>query len=103
MPGQAWVIEVRVDEPGLTRDELCRACGVSPDWIEERVRAGLLTPWPDASAPGTAWRFDSTVQLRVRSMRRVERDFDAVPELAALVADLQDEIRRLRRRLHGED
>jgi chaperone modulatory protein CbpM len=32
-------------------------------------------------------------------MRRVERDFDAVPELAALVADLQEEIRHLRARL----
>ena len=36
---------------------------------------------------------------RVRCMVRLERDFDAVPELAALVADLQDEIERLRARL----
>jgi chaperone modulatory protein CbpM len=32
-------------------------------------------------------------------MAGVERDFDAVPELAALVADLAEEIAELRRRL----
>jgi chaperone modulatory protein CbpM len=32
-------------------------------------------------------------------MRRIERDFDAVPELAALVADLEEEIDALRARL----
>jgi len=37
--------------------------------------------------------------VRARCMARLERDFDAVPELAALVADLQDEIGRLRARL----
>jgi chaperone modulatory protein CbpM len=34
-------------------------------------------------------------------MVRIERDFDAVPELAALVADLEAEIERLRRRLQA--
>jgi chaperone modulatory protein CbpM len=32
-------------------------------------------------------------------MRQLERDFDAVPELAALVADLLEETDQLRRRL----
>lgn len=32
-------------------------------------------------------------------MRQVERDFDAVPELAALVADMLDGLDRLRERL----
>jgi chaperone modulatory protein CbpM len=34
-------------------------------------------------------------------MAQVERDFDAVPELAALVADLHDELARLRARLRA--
>jgi len=46
------------------------------------------------------WRFDAALLLRVRVMHRIERQFDAVPELVALVADLQDEISRLRARLH---
>jgi hypothetical protein len=36
-------------------------------------------------------------------MVRVERDFDAVPELAALVADLIDEVHALRRELAGRE
>jgi chaperone modulatory protein CbpM len=32
-------------------------------------------------------------------MARLERDFDAVPELAALVADLEDELAAVRARL----
>lgn len=95
MSGALWVVQATTDDEGLTLDELCRACAVSPDWVDERVRAGLLDPQQHAGA----WRFDAALLLRVRVMRRVERDFDAVPELAALVADLQDEIRRLRARL----
>ena len=46
-----------------------------------------------------AWRFDAIALRRVRSMVRLERDFDAVPELAALVADLEEEVQRLRAQL----
>ena len=46
-----------------------------------------------------AWRFTSVHVRRARAMRRIERDFDAVPELAALVADLIEEIEALRARL----
>jgi chaperone modulatory protein CbpM len=95
MSSTLWVVQAGADDEGLTLDELCRACAVSPDWVDERVRAGLLAPLQAAGA----WRFDAALLLRVRAMRRVERDFDAVPELAALVADLQEEIRHLRARL----
>lgn len=94
-----WVVTTPADEHGLSLDELCRACAVSADWVGERVRSGLLAPTGGAGAPAAAWRFDAAVLLRVRVMWRVERDFDAVPELAALVADLEDEIRRLRARV----
>ncbi len=94
-----WIIEGPTDEPGLTLDELCRACAVSAEWVGERVSAGLLAPRAEAGAAAAQWRFDAAVLLRVRVMRRVERDFDAVPELAALVADLEEEIRRLRARV----
>jgi chaperone modulatory protein CbpM len=62
----------------------------------ERVEAGLL-PAPHGAPRG--WRFDATLVQRVRCMARIERDFDAGPELAALVADLLDELERLRGRL----
>lgn len=97
-----WVVSAPADEHGLTLEELCRACAVSADWVGERVRSGLLAPTAGAGAAAAAWRFDAAVLLRVRVMWRVERDFDAVPELAALVADLEDEIRRLRARVRPE-
>ena len=85
-----------VDEAWLTLDDLCRAGAVGPEWVTERVQAGLLlTRHGDQGA----WHFDAVALRRVRCMARLERDFDAVPELAALVADLQAEIERLRSRL----
>ncbi len=62
----------------------------------EHVREGLL------AAPGeepSTWRFSSRDLRRARQMLRFERDFDAVPELAALVADLFEELDDLRHRL----
>lgn len=80
----------------LSLDELCHAAALSPQWVVERVQSGLLV---DLSGEPAAWRFDSWVLRRACSMARLERDFDAVPELAALVADLEDEVQRLRLRL----
>jgi chaperone modulatory protein CbpM len=45
------------------------------------------------------WRFSSACLLRARRMHQIERDFDAVPELAALVADMLEEMDALRARL----
>ena len=81
----------------LSLDELCRAAKVTPQWVQRSVREGLL---PVAGAGLAEWRFDIFVLRRVRVMQQLERDFDAVPELAALVADLHDEIEHLRARLH---
>ena len=45
---------------------------------------------------GGIWRIAGVTIARARRMRQVERDFDAVPELAALVADLLEELDDLR-------
>jgi chaperone modulatory protein CbpM len=74
-------------------ESFCRAAAVRPEWLQARIDAGLLA----------AERLDAVLLRRVRRLQDLERDFDAAPELAALVADLEDEILRLRRRLarHG--
>ena len=77
----------------LSIDELCSVGALSPQWVVERVQSGLLV---QLSGEPAAWRFDAWVLRRARSMARLEREFDAVPELAALVADLEDEVQRLR-------
>ena len=90
----------------LTLEELCRVMAVPPEWIVERVRAGLIErPASPGPAPGSprdepvSWHFDSLTLHHARSMRRIELVFDAPPELAALVADLEAEIARLRSEL----
>ncbi len=60
------------------------------------MHEGLL---PLESGAPDAWRFGSRHMSRARAMHRIERDFDAAPELAALVADLLEEIEALRARL----
>ena len=89
-------ITVETVTTGLTLEELCRVSAVEPQWVVELVRAGLISAEP---AERDTWQFDTTTVERVRCIARLERDFDAVPELAALVADLQDEIARLRAQL----
>lgn len=83
-----------LEDACLTLEELARLAAVEPQWIAQRVESGLLSA---AGGAGTGpWRFTSLALLRVRRMRALERDFDATPELAALVADLLEELDRLR-------
>jgi chaperone modulatory protein CbpM len=89
---------VLLDDAALTVEELARACNVEPDWVVRRVRAGILGGQPAVQV--TEWRFRSGDLLRARSLLRVERDFDANEDVAALVVDLTEELRRLRARLH---
>lgn len=76
------------DEEQLTLEELAVVCAVSSEWVSERVAEGLLPV-----------RFDTLAVRRVRRMIALERDFDAAPELAALMADLLEELDALRARL----
>lgn len=95
-------IDAMLEEALLTLDDLCRVGAVTPQWVHERIVAGLIGPQdcpPSASPEPASWRFDLAALQRVRRMARLERDFDAVPELAALVADLETEIAALRREL----
>jgi chaperone modulatory protein CbpM len=82
-----------IEDCWLTLEQLAAACDVEPDWLRDHLAEGLL---PSPEGLGGVWRSSSAVILRARRMRRIEADFDAVPELAALVADLLEEIDRLR-------
>ena len=84
---------VLVDEQEYDAEQLAQACGVSLDWVVTHVDAGVLVADGDDQA---AWRFSGALIRRARVVNALERDFDALPELAALVADLQDEVARLR-------
>ena len=93
---------VLVDDAALTLEELARACAVEPAWIIERVSAGfVIGPAATSIAMHTSWRFTSAEIVRTRRLAAMERDFDANPELAALVADLIEEVERLKRAMRG--
>ncbi len=89
--------DAALDNAWLTLDELCRLARLSPDWVQARVTSGLLVA-VTVDPPGS-WRFDALALHRACRLAALERDFDALPELAALVADLEDEVGRLRQRL----
>lgn len=85
-----------IDDTWLTLEQVAAACGVEPTWLARHLDEGLM---PHAESVAGVWRFSGAALGRVRRMYRIERDFDAVPELAALMADLLDEIDRMRIRL----
>ena len=93
------IVAVMLDDACLTLEQVASACAVETDWMVRRVTEGLF-PAPGASS--AEWRFGSAQLLRARRMRAIERDFDAVPELAALVADMLEEVDELRARLRRE-
>lgn len=84
-----------LEEATLTVAEVAHACGAEDEWVLQRVAAGVLT----CVAAGPAPRFASRDLQRARRIRALERDFEADPELAAMMADLVDEVERLRTRL----
>lgn len=89
-------VGVVLEDACFTLEQLAAACAVSPDWVVRHVSEGRLTG-PGGSV--VEWRFTSHDLWRARHIRLIERDFDAEPELAALVADLLEEMEALRARI----
>ena len=90
------VIGIAMEEACLTVEQLAAACAVESDWVLRHVDEGLL---PAVSGPSAEWRFSSAALRRARRLRGLARDFDAAPELAALFADLLEEMDELKARL----
>lgn len=90
-------VEVVLDETWLDLDQLCRMTGVSEVWVCQRMEEGLLAP--EVPTSGEPPHFNATDLRRVRRMASLERDFDAVPELASLVAELEQELAVAREKL----
>ncbi|QHI96606.1 MerR family transcriptional regulator [Xylophilus rhododendri] len=78
----------------LTAEELARACGAQLDWVRQLAEAGILSAPPER--PPSSWRFQSEDLQQALEVRRLQRDFDAGLDAAALMLDMGREIRRLR-------
>lgn len=87
------LVGILMEESWLTLEQMAAACRVEPEWLAHRLDEGLF---PGAECVAGTWRFSGACLLRARRMRELERVFDAVPELAALVADLLEEMDALR-------
>ncbi len=84
-----------IEDGMLCIEDLARLCCVSTEWIEARLLDELLV----AERRGGVPYFSSSTLWRARQMAWIEQQFDADPALAALVADLTEEVQRLRSRL----
>ena len=87
------LIGTLMEESWLTLEQMAAACRVEPDWLVHHLDEGFF---PGAESVAGIWRFSGTCLLRARRMHDLERNFEAVPELAALVADLLEEMDTLR-------
>ncbi|MHB1676475.1 MAG: chaperone modulator CbpM [Sulfuriferula sp.] len=87
-----------LDQTQLSLSELAHACRVQPQWIIERVTGGLLLSDPPSDL--STLRFSSYALIRARRLLNVERDFDANPELAALVVDLIEQLEHYKCKLN---
>lgn len=85
-----------MEDTWLTLEQVAAACCVETAWLTRHIEEGLF---PHAESVSGVWRFSGDALLRARRMRQLERDFESGPELAALVADLLEEIDTLRARL----
>ncbi len=90
------LVELLGDE-ALTVKDLAHGARMATEWVVTHVEAGVLEPC--AGQAVTEWRFASTTLLRARRIAQLEHTFDADPQLAALTADLMEEVAALRRRL----
>ncbi len=93
-----------VETDPLTLHDLAHAVGAEDQWVVQLVEIDILHV--DApEQPPERWHFHSDDLQRALAARRLERDFGANLDTAALILDLQAELRRVRGMLgaHGID
>jgi chaperone modulatory protein CbpM len=89
-----------IESTPLTLHELSRAVGAEDQWIVRLVEVEILqVDTPDE--PPERWHFRSADLQRALAARRLERDFGANLDTAALILDLQAELRRARALMHA--
>jgi chaperone modulatory protein CbpM len=85
-----------LDDAMLSLEQLAGACHVERQWVIERLEAGILKT--KHHYEGQLF-FVSEDLIRARRLAFIEQNFDADAELAALVADLIEEVNQLKQQL----
>lgn len=96
MENEILIGSVVGDEGVLALEELARACGVEVEWIVELVAVGVLAP---EGRETTDWRFRAADLTCARRVARLQRDFGASMEAAAVMIDLLKQVDQLHARL----
>ncbi|RQO41091.1 MerR family transcriptional regulator [Variovorax sp. KBW07] len=84
----------------LAATELAHAVGADTAWVVQLVEVGILHV-ETAEAPPERWQFSSADLQHALEARRLERDFGVGLDAAALILDLQHEVRRLKATLRA--
>jgi chaperone modulatory protein CbpM len=79
----------------LAASELAHAVGADTAWVVQLVEVGILHIETAETQP-ERWQFSSTDLQHALEARRLERDFGVGLDAAALILDLQHEVRRLK-------
>ncbi|MCD8516978.1 MAG: chaperone modulator CbpM [Burkholderiaceae bacterium] len=83
------------DDDLLELQEVARICCVNLAWLHERIEQQVIEP----IARESHYYFTSATVTRIQRVVQVERTYDADPQLAALVADLTEEVQALRQQI----
>lgn len=81
------------DDNMLAIDDVVRICCVNEQWLRERIELEVLQP----IVRDNRYYFTSATVVRIQQVIHIEKVYDADPQLAALVADLTEEVQTLRR------
>lgn len=83
----------------LSAADLAHACGADLAWVNELVALGIAGQSdPDQARQGRFYSADLQCALEAS---RLQRDFDVSLDAAALILDLQHEVRRLKASLQA--
>lgn len=91
-----------LDTAALDLEQLAHACQQDPIWVVRHVQDEVLHIDDGDATARTQWRFSSQTLLRAKRIAYLETAFDADPQLAALAADLMEEVLALRRQLRHQ-
>lgn len=85
----------------LAAHELAHAVGAELDWVMQLVDTGIVEA-EGVEQPPQEWRFQSAALQCALEVRRLERDFGVGLDAAALIIDLEREVRRLKALLNAQ-
>jgi chaperone modulatory protein CbpM len=91
------ISNITVEEnPELTLDELCSACGITPHFIHELIEFGALD-CEDVALE--IYRFQPEQLRRVRTIVHLHHDLEINIPGAALAVELMEEMERMRAKI----